>query len=269
MKKSLFILLLLFISVYSQDLKLIGKAEPGRLVFAYADNVKWAYLNDTKLDTENSGYFVFGFDRNDSGTYTLKVKLESGKVIIKRLTLPGRKFIEQRLTVKQKYVTPPQEENDRLKREREISRKAKEKLGEVKEALYTEGFQRPVDGGYISSVFGSQRILNGVPKNVHNGLDIAAMTGTPVYAMADGYVRLAADTFYYSGNYIFLDHGQGLSSYYLHLSKKDVHDGDFVKKGEKIGEIGSTGRVTGPHLHWTVQWYDKRVDPADLLKIKL
>jgi murein DD-endopeptidase MepM/ murein hydrolase activator NlpD len=84
--------------------------------------------------------------------------------------------------------------------------------------------------------------------------------------MADGYVRLAADTFFYAGNNILIDHGQGLNSKYLHLSKMDVKVDEFVKKGQKIGEVGTTGRSTGPHLHWAVQWFNKRVDPALLLK---
>ena len=85
--------------------------------------------------------------------------------------------------------------------------------------------------------------------------------------MADGFVRLAADTFFYAGNNILIDHGLGLNSKYLHLSKMHVEVNEFVKKGQKIGEVGTTGRSTGPHLHWTVQWYDKRVDPALILKL--
>ncbi|GJQ62026.1 MAG: hypothetical protein SCALA702_10790 [Melioribacteraceae bacterium] len=267
--KKILLLLLFTIALNAQSLEIIGTPEPGRLLFCKAENIHWAYLNDKKLDTDNSGIFVFGFDRNDTGEYLLKVKHGDGKVTLKRFNLPERKYNVQKLTVKKKYVSPPKTENERIKKEREIVVAARKNIGEIKEPLYADGFIRPVKGGYISSIFGSQRILNGKPKNVHNGLDIAAMTGTPVYAMADGVVRLAADDFYYSGNFILLDHGQGLNSVYLHLSKKDVKDGDKVKKGDKIGEIGSTGRVTGPHLHWGVQWYNKRVDPADLLKIKL
>ena len=104
---------------------------------------------------------------------------------------------------------------------------------------------------------------------MHNGLDIAVPRGTPVYAMTDGVVILTADNFYYAGNHIILDHGQGVNSFYLHLSKILVKEGQFVKKGEVIGKVGTTGRSTGPHLHWGVQWFSKRVDPARVLKIKL
>ena len=168
--------------------------------------------------------------------------------------------------MKKELVTAPKSQNERIVKERKIIKEARGKIGEVKEALFAEGIIRPVKGGRLSSVFGSQRVLNGTPKNPHNGLDIAAPRGTPVYAMTDGVVLLAADNFYYSGNFILLDHGFGLNSSYLHLSKKFVKAGDYVKKGQKIGEIGTTGRSTGPHLHWSVQWYGKRVDPAGLLK---
>lgn len=269
MKKLIVLLFLVNCTLLAQDMKFIGEAAPGRLVFCKAENVRWAYLNDKQLDTGDGDVFVFGFDRNDTGEYLLKVKFYDGKVVLKKFVLPEREFNVQRIKMQQKFVTPPQEEDERIKRESNILREARKSIGEIKDPLFDVGFMRPVEGGWISGVFGSQRILNGIPKNVHNGMDIAAIAGTPVYAMTDGVVVLAADDFYYSGNFILLDHGQGLNSMYLHLSKKDVKAGDKVKKGDKIGEIGSTGRVTGDHLHWGVQWYNKRVDPADLLNIRL
>jgi murein DD-endopeptidase MepM/ murein hydrolase activator NlpD len=126
-----------------------------------------------------------------------------------------------------------------------------------------------IRGGRITGIFGSQRILNGVKKSPHNGLDIAAPEGTSVYAMTDGIVRLTGKNYYYNGNFVFIDHGQGLSSLYLHMSRLNVKDGQIVKKGVKIGEVGTTGRSTGPHLHWSVQWYNKRIDPECLLKINI
>ena len=123
---------------------------------------------------------------------------------------------------------------------------------------------RPVSGGVLTSVFGSQRILNGVPRNAHNGLDFAAPTGTPVYAMADGRVILAADDFYYSGNFIILDHGQGLNSSYLHLSKKDVKEGDFVRQGQSIARSGDSAS-TKPKLHFEIRKAGKPVNPINYL----
>lgn len=253
---------------FAQDLQFYGKFEPGNMVIVKGSGIQYAFLNSTELDVADNTTFLFGFDRDEAGEFILKIKFESGKVLLKKFELPGRKYRIQRINnMKKSLVTAPDTEQERIKREREISRTARKTIGDVKTAMFEPGIQRPVNGGYISSVFGSQRILNGVPKNAHNGLDIAAPRGTPVYAMTDGVVKLAADTFYYSGNNILIDHGLGLNSFYLHLSKMDVSAGDTVKKGQKIGEIGTTGRSTGPHLHWGVQWYGKRVDPAEILKL--
>ena len=123
------------------------------------------------------------------------------------------------------------------------------------------GFDWPVTGR-ISGVFGSRRVLNGQEGAPHWGLDVAASTGTPVRAPAAGRVVLAEPDFYLSGGTILLDHGYGVSSSYSHLSKVAVQAGDEVRQGDLIGAVGATGRVTGPHLHWTLNWYTVRIDPA-------
>lgn len=270
LNKTLILFLLLFVKVQAEDLMFIGKFEQACLVIGIGEGIIFASLNDQELQIDNQSMFVLGFDKETFGRQLLKIKFKSGKVVIKRITLPVKKFKVQRINnMKQSLVTAPGSQNERIEKEREHTRLARQRIGEIDKAMYREGFVRPVKGGRVSGVFGSQRILNGVPKNIHNGLDIAAPHGTNVYAMTDGVVRLAADTFYYSGNNLLLDHGQGLNSFYLHLSKMFVEKGDTVKKGQKIGEIGTTGRSTGPHLHWGVQWFNKRIDPALLLELKL
>jgi murein DD-endopeptidase MepM/ murein hydrolase activator NlpD len=253
-------------NIFPQELELYGKLEPGNVIIGIAHGVERILLNDKELNIDPNGYFVFGFDRDDKGEYLLQVKFKEGKVVLKKINLPERKYKIQKINkMKKELVTAPQSQINRIAKERKLISAAREKIGKVDTAFYRSGIVRPVKGGRVTSVFGSQRILNGVPKNPHNGYDIAAPRGTPVYAMADGIVVFAADTFYYSGNFIILDHGQGLNSSYLHLSKKLVKEGDRVSKGQKIGEIGTTGRSTGPHLHWSVQWYGKRTDPYALL----
>lgn len=270
MIKRIFLILFSVTFLNANIVEFSGKFEPGFLVFGKGEKIRQVMLDSKIIEVDENGYFVLGFDRDVKGPKYLKIKYESGKSFVKKINLPEREYKIQRINnMKQKYVTAPNTEEERIIKEREIIREAKKKIGEEKEALYKDGFMRPVSGGVLTSVFGSQRILNGVPRNAHNGLDFAAPTGTPVYAMADGRVILAADDFYYSGNFIILDHGQGLNSSYLHLSKKDVKEGDFVKKGDKIGEIGTTGRSTGPHLHWSVQWFGERTDPALLLNLDL
>jgi murein DD-endopeptidase MepM/ murein hydrolase activator NlpD len=264
-----FIIVLLFTStnLFSQELELIGDLKPGNVIIGKAIGSERVLLNDKNLPISKEGLFVFGFDRDETGEFLLQIKFKNDKVILKKIVLPERKYKVQKINrMKKELVTAPKSQNERIVKERKIVRDARNKVGDVKEALFAEGIIRPVKGGRLSSVFGSQRVLNGTPKSPHNGLDIAAPRGTPVYAMTDGVVHLAANNFYYAGNFILLDHGHGLNSSYLHLSKKFVAEGDTVKKGQKIGEIGTTGRSTGPHLHWSVQWFGKRVDPAGLLK---
>lgn len=268
MKKIVLILILFSTVNFAQDLELYGEAIPGSIVIGHNEGCQYALLNNDTLQVDENGYFVFGFDRDDKGEYLLKVKLGSGKVVFKRFRLPARKYVIQRINnMKKKYVTPPKKEIDRIVKERNIIKEKRKQIGRIDSALYAVGFIRPVKGGRLTSIFGSQRILNGKPKNAHNGLDIAAPRGTPVYAASDGRVIFVADNFYYSGNFIIIDHGQGLNTSYLHLSKTYVKEGDYVHKGDKIGAIGTTGRSTGPHLHWSAQWYNKRIDPAILLKI--
>jgi murein DD-endopeptidase MepM/ murein hydrolase activator NlpD len=119
--------------------------------------------------------------------------------------------------------------------------------------------------GRISGVYGSQRILNGKPKRPHYGVDIAAPTGTPVKAPADGVVSLVHNDMFYSGGTLIVDHGHGLSTTYMHLHKILVKKGQRVKQGDVIAQVGATGRVTGPHLHWGMNWFDTRLDPSLLV----
>ena len=257
-----------FSFVLGQSINFYGKFEPGNFIIAEGDPVERAKLNEQKLKIDNDGIFCFGFDAKQTGSQILNIKFKEGKVLLKKIELAHRQYKIQRINnMKKDLVTAPDSLSKRLKRERKIALSARSPIGKIDTALYKSGFMRPIKGGRVSSVFGSQRILNGIPKNLHNGFDIAVPRGTPVYAMADGIVRLAADNFYYPGNYILLDHGQGLNSSYLHLNKMLVKTGDRVKKGDVIGKVGTTGRSTGPHLHWTVQWYLRRIDPARLLEM--
>ena len=119
--------------------------------------------------------------------------------------------------------------------------------------------------GRVSGVYGSQRILNGEPRRPHRGVDVAAPAGTPIGAMADGVVSLAVPAMYFTGGTVMIDHGHGLHSLYAHLSALDVAAGQPVRRGATIGKVGATGRVTGPHLHWGVFWFERALDPALLV----
>jgi murein DD-endopeptidase MepM/ murein hydrolase activator NlpD len=159
-------------------------------------------------------------------------------------------------------VSPPEEE---LKRIRAESRKVSRIFAEVSKHRYWNGpFLRPVPGEAISS-FGKRSIINGQPRSPHTGTDFRAAEGTPVKAPAAGRVMLVQDL-YFAGNTVIVDHGLGLYSYFAHLSSFSVTEGQFIEAGEIVGEVGATGRVTGPHLHWTLRLAEARVDPLSLME---
>jgi len=253
--------------LFPQDVKFFGSPAPGNLMVGKVDSISSVLFDGKKIPFDKN-LFVFGFDRDDKGTHTVKVVLENGSSKTKKFTLKKGDFKIERINSKKKqFSSPPKKELARIERERNEMRKARRAIGNIDSAMFASGFIRPVKGGRVTGVFGSQRILNGKPKSPHDGFDIAAPKGTPVYAMADGIVILAGNNFYYNGNFILIDHGLNLSSIYLHLNKMFVKNGDRVKKGEKIGEIGTTGRSTGPHLHWSVRWMKKRINPVSVLEL--
>lgn len=266
----LLIFFFLSVQIFSQDLILQGTAEPGGIIFGLAKEAKSIYLNEMELLFDhNDGHFVFGFDRDDSAKYYLKVKFNNGKSVIKSITLKERKFDVQEINnPKKQFSKPAKEDSAQILTERQITKNAKKQIGAVTNALYINGFQRPVTSNRKTGVFGSQRILNGVKSNIHNGIDYGVPKGTPVFATTDGIVRLTADNFYYAGNHVIIDHGQGLYTAYLHLSEIKVKEGELVKKGQVIGLVGTTGRSTGAHLHWMAMWFNKMIDPQNLLLFK-
>ncbi len=255
--------------VGEERFKIHGELIPGHLIIGEAADASRVFLNGEPLLMSNEGLFVFGFDRDDTGTHMLKIAYIDGTIENISLNLQERAYDIQRINnLEQRHVSPPASELNRIAKERQIIQNARRQIDTTQTAYYTSGFVRPVEGGRITGTFGNQRILNNEPRNPHNGVDIALPTGSPVYAMADGIVALRGDDFYYNGNFVLLDHGHGLNSVYVHLHKIHVNDGDFVTKGQLIGEVGSTGRSTGPHLHWGVQWYQKRIDPMSLLNLQ-
>lgn len=175
-----------------------------------------------------------------------------------RFSVADKAYEAQHLTIKNKRkVNPNADDVIRINAERSRKLNAKRFYSP---ALLGADFIEPTPGRRSSS-FGLRRFFNGQARNPHSGMDIAAPEGQAIFAPADGIVRELGD-FFFSGNLLYLDHGQGLVSLYAHLSKIDVAVGDFVRQGAKLGEVGSTGRVTGPHLHWSVALNGEWIDPA-------
>lgn len=179
------------------------------------------------------------------------------------LVIEPKQFPTRRLTVAEEFVNPPADEIERIQRE---ARQVAAIFARVtSKRLWSGPFERPVPGAATSS-FGKRSILNGQPRSPHSGTDFQGTTGTPVKAPNAGHVVLAANL-YFSGNVVILDHGQGLYSYFGHLSRMAVAEGEDVAQGDLLGEVGATGRVTGPHLHWTVRVHGARVDALSLLSV--
>jgi len=249
----------------AQALTLHGKLEQGGLVIGKAKPNQTLILDGITVPKDKDGTFVLGFERNASPTAMLTIVDKDGSKTTQQLAIQNRDWAIQVINgLPPAKVTPPPSVYARIKADSAAIRNIRGKISH--KAFFGNGFIRPVEG-IISSVFGSQRILNGKPKSPHSGQDIAAPTGTPVYAAADGIVSLAHPDMYYTGKSVMIDHGLGVQTVYVHMSRIFVGVGDHVKSGDIIGEVGATGRATGPHLHWGVSWLDRRIDPETALKV--
>ena len=212
-------------------------------------------------DSDNK--FVFGMGRDYPETAVLEIKYNND---IRKINIKIKKQVYKIQKIKglpKKMVTPPESVYKRIIREnKEI---AKVRALNSKINYIFQDFIWPVQG-IITGVFGSQRILNGKPRRPHYGIDIAASKGTNILAPTDSIVRMAEDNLYFTGGTIMLDHGHGVTSVYSHLSKLLVQKNQKIKKGHVIGHVGSTGRSTGPHLDWRINWFDQRLDPSLFIK---
>ena len=239
-----------------------GKFTQGALLRGQAPAGAKVTLNGETVQTNKDGKFVVGFEREAPLQQTLVVKLDNGQKWQRDIILEKREYNIQRIDgLEQKMVSPPAEVTARIKQDNINVANARSGNTDL-DALFTR-FEWPAKG-VISGVYGSQRILNGVPKWPHYGLDIANETGTPVYAPVDGVVTMA-DDLYYSGNTLILDHGMRVFSTFLHMDTITVEVGETVKQGEQIGTIGSTGRSTGPHLDWRINLGNTRLDPQTII----
>jgi murein DD-endopeptidase MepM/ murein hydrolase activator NlpD len=243
--------------------ELTGTSRQGGLIFGITQAGSSVSLDGDQVIVSPDGQFVFGFGRDETGLRQLSVTSPDGGTFNKELLIEIREYAIERVDgLPPSTVTPDPAATARIQEDARMVASAR--LRRDAEAFYQSGFKWPAKGR-ISGVYGSQRVLNGEPRRPHFGLDIAAPKGTSVLAPADGLITMAHPDLYFSGGTIILDHGQGLSSTFLHLSKLLVEAGTFVRQGDLIAEIGSTGRANGPHLDWRMNWLDHRVDPQLLM----
>ncbi len=264
MKKyvSLFSALLIFgfAAVSLADLRIEGDVSQSGLLHGHIDAGERVYLGERELWTTPDGNFICGFGRDAVPRQVLTLVDARGQKYRYEVTLQQRQYDIQKIDgISHRMMNPSKEDLARIHHEAELVMTARKTAS--RRLDFQESFIWPVTGR-ISGIYGSQRIFNGEPRRPHFGIDIAAPKGTTVRAPAGGVVTLAHPGMFFSGKTMIIDHGYGLSSSFLHLSKILVKVGDAVVQGQPIAEVGATGRVTGPHLDWRINWFEQRLDPA-------
>jgi murein DD-endopeptidase MepM/ murein hydrolase activator NlpD len=258
----LFLIIVFLTTTQINAVEFKGKFIQGHYIVGVTDPSSKIIIDKKNVKVSEDGYFVFGIDRDRKFDLTI-TKINNGKKekIIKKVL--KRKYNIQRIDgLEESKVTPPESVYKRIKKENN-------KIGEARAInsdlpFFKNQFIMPVEG-IISGVYGSQRILNGKPRWPHYGIDIAAKKGTMIKSSGSGVVTMAEDDLYYTGGTIIMDHGHGISTIYSHLETVLVSVGDKINKGDLIGTVGSTGRSTGPHLDFRVNWFQTRLDPMSIL----
>lgn len=249
--------------VLPEPVQLRGDWQQSALLLGQAPAGTQLWFDSRKLHVSPSGAFVLGLDRDAPAQVLLRVQLLGQAAQDYRFDVEKREYDIQRIEgLPPKFVSPPPEVQARIKAEQQKLSAARARDSEIEG--FAQSFVWPATGR-ISGVFGSQRILNGTPKQPHYGLDVAVPIGTEVRAPADGVIALAEPDLYFTGGTLVIDHGHGLNSIMVHLSRLIAQPGQRVKQGELVALSGMTGRATGPHLHWGVYWFNTRLDPQRLV----
>ena len=228
---------------------IIGTTKPGATV----------RIDGNPVRVSDDGTFLMGFGRDAKLDWSLAIELSDGRTFSHDIAIIARDYNIQKIDgLPTAMVTPPEETLERIRSDSKVVREART----IDDAR--TDFLEPIDWpvhGIITGVYGSQRILNGEPRRPHFGIDIHAAKGTPVKAPASGRITVAHPDMYFSGATMIIDHGHGLSSTFLHLDEILVSEGDYVKKGQVVATLGSSGRSTGPHLDWRLNLFSARLDP--------
>ena len=245
------------------ELRLEGPLTQGGMVLGQATPGSRVSLDGVPVRLSEEGRFVIGFGRDAAPEARLEVRFPDGTHEQRALAIAQRTYQIERIDgLPPNTVSPGAEALARIRREGAAIAAVRRR--DTPKPWFAAPFAWPARGR-VSGVYGSQRVLNGEPRRPHYGLDIAAPPGAPVVAPAAGIVALAEPDLFYTGGTVMLDHGHGITSVFSHLSRLNVALGQEVARGEVIGAIGATGRVTGPHLDWRVNWFGERLDPALLV----
>lgn len=249
----------------SADLRVAfpAAATQGEMVIGKVPAGSTVHYANRNLRVTPYGTVVFGIGRDETGPLEVDIQRPDGSKVVAEINVEAQDWPIERVNgVPPKTVDPPPEIAARIQREQALVAAARELDDERTD--FAESFIRPVEGR-ISGRFGNQRVYNGTPGSAHSGMDIAAPSGTPVKAPASGIVSFVNKDLYLTGGTLLIDHGHGISSNFLHLSRIDVAVGDRVEQGQIVAAVGASGRATGPHLHWGMSWFDVRIDPQLVL----
>jgi murein DD-endopeptidase MepM/ murein hydrolase activator NlpD len=265
MKKLTFLIIVFFISSSLQALELKGTFYQGNLIVGKAEPNSVVVIDKEKIKVSAKGFFVIGISKNRKKDITIEISKNGlTEKFVKKIY--KKEYKVQRIDgLPKKQVTPPKEVYERIKNDNKIIAEARSVDSNL--SFFKNKFRLPVENSVITGVYGSQRILNGIPKSPHYGLDFAAKEGTEVVAMLSGVVTLSEKDLYYTGGTIILDHGHGVSTLYMHLKDIYVENGKNINKGDAIGSVGKTGRSTGAHLDIRLNLFNLKLDPASVLKI--
>lgn len=249
-----------------EQIALTGEIKQGGLLVGKTLAQNTVTLNGKAITVSKAGDYTFGFSRDDKKSYQLVITSVNGDRVEKTLTPEKRSYNIQRIEgIKKSIMQPNPKSVARAKQDSKQVKTARKVASSLN--YFAQGFIPPIEG-IITGVYGSQRVYNGVPKNPHFGLDYAGKTGDPVKAPASGTVLLWVPDMFYSGGTMIIDHGHGVSSTFLHLSNSYVKQGDTVEQGQVVAAVGKSGRATGPHLDWRINWFNVKIDPALVLKVK-
>lgn len=241
---------------FFQGALIVGKTSPDNKVT----------LNGKSIKVSKNGDYALGFSRDEKNNSELIILSPNGTAEKRILKPLKREYNIQRVEgIAKSIMNPNKKANIRVGEDNKKIKAARKVDSNL--TAFAKGFVAPIEG-IITGVYGSQRYYNGVPKTPHYGLDYAGKTGDPVKSPADGTILMFVPDMFYSGGTMIIDHGHGVSSTFLHLSDSYVSVGDKVSKGQLVAAVGASGRATGPHLDWRINWFNMRLDPELVLKLK-
>ena len=250
-------------TLHSIELK--GNFFQGNLIIGKVEKKSKVFIDKKEIKVSDFGFFAFGLNKNRKNDVTIKVVKDGVSSDIVKKVFKKKYNIQKINGLPSKQVTPPKEVYKRIKNDNMLIGSARAINSNLN--FFSKKFEIPIKNTIITGVYGSQRILNGIPKSPHYGLDFAAKEGTQIKAMLDGVVTLSEKDLYYTGGTIIFDHGHGVSTLYMHMKDVFVKKGQMIKQGEVIGTVGKTGRSTGAHLDIRLNWFDVKLDPASVLSL--